>query len=87
MSETIIATEKLDNGLVLNFHDRGNRYFGDYHQVKVLVSITDQRISKVPDAPTAGEIDPTSWSRWAKSPPLMYSMTMKRVLSSMSPKS
>src|SRR6056297_988469 len=38
MSETIIASEKLDNGLVLNFHDQGNRYFGDYHQVKVLVS-------------------------------------------------
>ncbi|MDJ0824940.1 MAG: tripartite tricarboxylate transporter substrate-binding protein [Rhodobacter sp.] len=28
-------------------------------QVKVLVSITDERISKVPDAPTAGEVDPT----------------------------
>lgn len=38
MTETIIASEKLDNDLVLNFHDRGNRYFGDYHQVKVLVS-------------------------------------------------
>ena len=38
MSETIIATEELGNGLVLNFHDQGNRYFGDYHQVKVLVS-------------------------------------------------
>ena len=28
-------------------------------QVKVLVSITDERIAKVPDAPTAGEVDPT----------------------------
>lgn len=28
-------------------------------QVKVLVSITDDRISLVPDAPTAGEVDPT----------------------------
>ena len=28
-------------------------------QVKVLVAITDERISKVPDAPTAGEVDPT----------------------------
>nr|WP_188129214.1 tripartite tricarboxylate transporter substrate-binding protein [Lutimaribacter pacificus] len=27
--------------------------------VKVLVSITDQRISLVPDAPTAGEVDPS----------------------------
>ena len=27
--------------------------------VKVLVSITDERISLVPDAPTAGEVDPT----------------------------
>ena len=27
-------------------------------QVKVLVSITDERISLVPDAPTAGEVDP-----------------------------
>jgi tripartite-type tricarboxylate transporter receptor subunit TctC len=28
-------------------------------KVKVLVSITDQRISLVPDAPTAGEVDPS----------------------------
>ena len=28
-------------------------------QVKVLASITDERISLVPDAPTAGEVDPT----------------------------
>ena len=38
MTEKLIATEQLANGLVLSFYNQGNRYFGDYHQVKVVVS-------------------------------------------------
>ena len=37
MSESILATHKLKNGLEIVFHDSGNRYFGDYHQVKLMV--------------------------------------------------
>lgn len=29
----------LDNGLVLEFTDRGNRYFGDYHRLQIDVHI------------------------------------------------
>lgn len=38
MSESLIATHQLENGLDISFHDQGNRYFGDYHQVKIIVS-------------------------------------------------
>ena len=38
MSESLVATHRLENGLELSFHDQGNRYFGDYHQVKIIVS-------------------------------------------------
>ena len=38
MSESLIATHRLENGLEISFHDQGNRYFGDYHQVKIIVS-------------------------------------------------
>lgn len=38
MNETAFAVEKISNGLEIFFFDQGNRYFGDYHQVKVLVS-------------------------------------------------
>ena len=37
MNESILATHKLNNGLEIVFHDNGNRYFGDYHQVKLMV--------------------------------------------------
>lgn len=30
-------TQTLDNGLQLQFFDQSNRYFGDYHRVKILV--------------------------------------------------
>lgn len=30
-------TKTLDNGLQLEFLDQSNRYFGDYHRVKILV--------------------------------------------------
>jgi hypothetical protein len=32
-----IRIERLDNGLTLDFFDRSNRYFGDYHRVCVEV--------------------------------------------------
>jgi hypothetical protein len=38
MSESLITTHKLENGLEISFHDQGNRYFGDYHQVKIIIS-------------------------------------------------
>ena len=38
MTETVIATERLTNDLEIVFHNQGNRYFGDYHQVKVIVT-------------------------------------------------
>ena len=38
MTETVLAEHHLDNGLELLFRDHGNRYFGDYHQVKITVS-------------------------------------------------
>lgn len=37
MSEQTLAVEKLTNGLEVRFMEHGNRYFGDYHQVKVTV--------------------------------------------------
>jgi len=49
MKKTLITTEKLDNGLEFQFFEHGNRYFGDYHQVKVtvccLINIDDSLIS------------------------------------------
>lgn len=33
----LIHTELLDNGLAVEFFDRSNRYFGDYHRVCVEV--------------------------------------------------
>lgn len=33
----LIRTENLRNGLVIEFFDRSNRYFGDYHRVCVEV--------------------------------------------------
>jgi len=38
MSERILARQTLANGLQIVFSDEGNRYFGDYHQVKVFAS-------------------------------------------------
>ena len=37
MNDKLIARHRLDNGLELLFCEQGNRYFGDYHQVKVVV--------------------------------------------------
>ncbi len=37
MSESILSTHRLNNGLEIVFHDSGNRYFGDYHQVKLII--------------------------------------------------
>ena len=31
--------EAFDNGIVLEFFDQSNRYFGDYHRLRVLVEI------------------------------------------------
>ncbi|NJC86936.1 MAG: hypothetical protein FIB02_00130 [Desulfuromonas sp.] len=43
---TRFRTERLDNGVVLEFFDRSNRYFGDYHrvcvEVRLYVSIPDR---------------------------------------------
>lgn len=33
----LIHTEYLDNGLIVEFFDRSNRYFGDYHRVCIEV--------------------------------------------------
>ncbi|PLX98433.1 MAG: hypothetical protein C0623_12220 [Desulfuromonas sp.] len=37
MNERIICSKNLKNGLKVDFCEHGNRYFGDYHQVKVTV--------------------------------------------------
>ncbi|AMV72074.1 hypothetical protein JCM30471_05740 [Desulfuromonas carbonis] len=34
---TLLRREQLENGLVLEFFDHSNRYFGDYHKVRVEV--------------------------------------------------
>jgi hypothetical protein len=34
---TIKRTEKLSNGLTVEFHDRSNRYYGDFHRVRIEV--------------------------------------------------
>jgi hypothetical protein len=33
--ETLLRKQKLKNGLVLEFHDLSNRYFGDYYRVLI----------------------------------------------------
>ena len=33
----MLRSIKLDNGLVLEFHDHSNRYFGDYHRIKIFL--------------------------------------------------
>lgn len=33
------AEETLSNGLQLRFYDQSNRYFGDYHRVRIVVEI------------------------------------------------
>lgn len=33
------AEETLANGLLLRFYDQSNRYFGDYHRVRIVVAI------------------------------------------------
>ena len=35
-----IREEILENGVILRFSDQSNRYFGDYHRVKIVVSGT-----------------------------------------------
>ncbi len=35
--DNLLRTERLDNGLVVEFYDASNRYFGDYHRVRVEV--------------------------------------------------
>ena len=34
---SVLRTIKLDNGLTLEFFDQSNRYFGDYHRIKILL--------------------------------------------------
>lgn len=34
---TIMRTEKFSNGLTVEFHDRSNRYYGDFHRVRIEV--------------------------------------------------
>ncbi len=50
MSESILASHTLKNGLEIVFHDQGNRYFGDYHQVKVMalcrISLNEKLLNK-----------------------------------------
>lgn len=36
----LLHREELDNGLLLEFFDRSNRYFGDYHRVCIEVRTT-----------------------------------------------
>lgn len=37
---TTLRKETLDNGLRLIFEDRSNRYFGDYHRICIVASIS-----------------------------------------------
>ncbi len=37
---TVIKTERLANGLVISFSDQTNRYFGDYHRICVVATIS-----------------------------------------------
>ena len=37
---TAIKQESLDNGLEISFSDESNRYFGDYHRICVVVTIS-----------------------------------------------
>lgn len=34
---TLLRSMQLDNGLNIDFYDRSNRYFGDYHRVHIVV--------------------------------------------------
>ena len=36
---TTIKAERLENGLLINFTDETNRYFGDYHRVCVVATL------------------------------------------------
>ena len=36
---TTIRREEFDNGLVVEFVDQSNRYFGDYHRVRIQVRV------------------------------------------------
>jgi hypothetical protein len=40
MSDTILHRQTFDNGLELIFTDRSNRYYGDFHQIKINVQST-----------------------------------------------
>lgn len=55
----LLRTEHLDNGLVVEFFDRSNRYFGDYHricvEVRCRVSITEDFFAEAADP--AGELE------------------------------
>lgn len=48
MTEARIRTLMLDSGLCLEFFDRSNRYFGDYHRVRIevdlLISVKGRRL-------------------------------------------
>jgi hypothetical protein len=35
MTETLIRRIELESGLILEFYDRSNRYFGDFHRILV----------------------------------------------------
>jgi len=48
-----LRREVLTNGLQLEFFDRGNRYFGDYHRVCIVV-----RTSLPLEAPALTTVDP-----------------------------
>jgi hypothetical protein len=37
MNDELLRSMRLDNGLSIEFYDRSNRYFGDYHRVCIVV--------------------------------------------------
>jgi hypothetical protein len=53
----LIRMERLDNGLTIEFFDRSNRYFGDYHRVCVeaccRVALNMDNFAGLADAPAA----------------------------------
>jgi hypothetical protein len=74
----LIHAEHLQNGLTVEFHDRSNRYFGDYHRLHLEV------LCRLPLTPTlfAHEADPRGACEEARrllGPEAVHRRTLERM--------
>jgi hypothetical protein len=78
MTMTLLRSTQLPNGVQITFHDRSNRYFGDYHRVCIVVEC---RLG-IELALFAGDADPAAALQKARTllgEQLLVSRTLERM--------